>query len=413
MYYGYIVDTGGNIIDEVMMVQMPEGRSYTGQNQAEVFCHGGQFVLTQILGEIFKQGVRPAEPGEFTRRAFLAGRIDLTRAEAVADLIASRTEYSYNAAKKNLLGELSEHIERIRNSTVELLAEIEASIDYPEEELDLADRDRLAKSFDKILVDAQELTDSYKAGRIVKEGYMIAIAGRPNAGKSSLFNLFLNQNRAIVAPTPGTTRDYLTEWIDLNGLAVSITDTAGLRDAAGLIEQMGQQSAENIIERSDLLIWIADISRKKWQKEIANDIKPYLDKKDILLVLNKIDKLENSRIDNKLPASMLLDKVKVVYISCKTKVGLKTLKKKLLNRISGNMPDLTDHLIVTSERHKAKLENFLRSLNKARKDILKSLSPELTALELRQGINEIDEITGRIYTEDILNKIFERFCIGK
>jgi len=388
------------------MVEMPHGQSYTAQKQAEIFCHGGQFVLRQVLNEILKHNARPAEPGEFTRRAFLAGRIDLARAEAVADLIASKTEYSYNTAKGNLLGRMSELIDKIRQQSIVLMAEIEASIDYPEEEIETAEHKRLLDSIDNIMLQAGELVDSYQAGQIIKEGYKIAVAGRTNAGKSSLFNLMLNQSRAIVAPSPGTTRDYLTEWIDLDGVAVSITDTAGLRSRAGLVEKAGQMSASNIIEQSDLVIWIVDISRRRWKSEIAKDITELPDRNKILVVLNKTDKVDS--FDKKLAG-----KISGLPLSCKTGNGFKLLRKRLISRINKNMPDLTDRLVVTSARHKKKLENFLAAFKRARQNIVAAESPELIAFELHRGINEIDEITGRIYNEEILENIFSRFCIGK
>jgi tRNA modification GTPase len=413
LYYGHIVDVNSDIIDEVTMAEMPEGKSYTGQRQAEIFCHGGRFVLQRILEEILKHDVRPAEPGEFTRRAFLAGRIDLARAEAVAELVASKTEFSYNAAKKNLLGLLSDRIGKLRARAVELMAEVEASIDFPDEALETAERKRLAVMVDGMIADTEGLIGSYKAGRILREGYRVAITGRPNAGKSSLFNILLNQNRAIVTPTPGTTRDYLTEWIDLDGVAVSITDTAGLRAGAGPIEKAGQKSALKILKESDLVIWIVDMSRKSWRKELAADLEEYGSGHVILLAINKIDIVRESDKKKTKGISLSEQTGTPVPISCKTRAGLGSLRRVLVGRIMGRMPDLTDGVVVTSERHKRKLENFLSSLKKVKKGIGRAASPELTAFEMRQGINEIDEITGRIYNEEILDRIFSRFCVGK
>lgn len=392
---------------------MPQGQSYTGQNQAEIFCHGGQYVLKQILEVIYGNQVRPAEPGEFTRRAFLAGRIDLAKAEAVADLIASKTEYSYHAAMNNLLGRMTDYIDSIRSGAIALLAEIEVSVDYPEEGLEAGDKARLLESIDTIIFHAKELSESYRAGQIIKEGFKIAIAGRPNAGKSSLFNLMLNQNRAIVAPTPGTTRDYLTEWIDMEGAAVSITDTAGLRAKGGQIEKAGQVSAKGIINDSDLVIWIVDISRKEWKSETIKDINEISKDKKTLVALNKIDKIGN--FDKSAAGSIDCQNkaLKVIPMSCKTDTGFKLLRKELIKRINESMPDLTDRLVVTSARHKKKLDDFLAAFGKARKNIVKEESPELIAFELRSGINQIDEITGRIYNDEILENIFSRFCIGK
>jgi|WetSurMetagenome_2_1015567.scaffolds.fasta_scaffold80079_2 tRNA modification GTPase len=409
LYYGFIVDTRGDVIDEVTMVEMPAGHSYTGQSQAEIFCHGGQFVLRRILEEIFRYEVRPAEPGEFTRRAFLAGRIDLARAEAVAEMVSAKTEYAYSTAKHNLLGRLSEKIDTIRIKAIDILAEIEASVDYPEEELEVADKEKWADIIGSIISDIKKLIETYKAGRIIKEGYRIAIAGRPNAGKSSLFNLLLNQNRAIVSPTPGTTRDYLVEWIDLNGFAVSLTDTAGLRKNPGLIEKAGQKSAMEIMEDSDLVIWIIDITEKNWKRQLKDDLKK-IQNRNILLLLNKIDVVKRKE---KSSINMTQNELNDILFSCQTGDGLVELRTELLKRICDNGPDLTDRLVVTSVRHKNKLEQAVKYFKRGFKNIRKNESPELVVFELRQAVNEIDEITGRIYNEEILDRIFERFCIGK
>jgi len=410
LYYGYIVDNKGDIIDEVTMVRMPSGKSYTGDNQAEIFCHGGQFVLRRILNEIFKHGARPAEPGEFTRRAFMAGRIDLARAEAVADLVAAKTSYAYRAARDNLIGELSEHIDKIRDKAIELLSEIEASIDFPEEDIQPAEREHRLEIIAYIIEEIERLVESYRAGKIIKEGFKIAITGRPNAGKSSLFNLFLNQSRAIVAPVPGTTRDYLTEWIDLDGVAVSLTDTAGLRSRAGQVEKAGQAMAVKILKETDLVLWMADISEENWKNLLKADLKELDNKTDVLVILNKTDLVSKNVIDGK---NLEKNFGAAIPLSCKTRAGFAGLKKELIRRVSGDMPDLTDRLVVTSERHRTKLAGSLKSLRRTAKGIKDDISPELIAFELNQAVNEIDEITGRIYNEEILDRIFSQFCIGK
>jgi tRNA modification GTPase len=409
MYYGHIVDKKGNIIDEATMVRMPEGRSYTGQRQAEIFCHGGQYALKLILELIFDCGARPAEPGEFTRRAFLAGRIDLAEAEAVADLIASKTEHAYATAKNNLLGIFSEQIEKIRNKLLDALSEIEASIDYPEEEIEAGKSQDLLSSLTEIQNDIMRLTATYKSGKIIREGLKIAIAGRPNVGKSSLFNLLLNQNRAIVTPTPGTTRDYLTEWIDIDGTAVSITDTAGLRKGRGIVEKAGQKLARNIIKSAGLVIWVVDISRRNWKKELSVDL-GNINNTNILLLFNKIDCFENHDVRIIEENNRNLEPI---LLSCLTRQGWEKFRKALTARISNHIPDLTDGLIVTSERHKKKLSAAIKHIKNGIKHIKNGDSPEIISFELRLGIAEVDEITGRIYNEEVLDRIFSKFCIGK
>jgi len=408
--YGHIVDNEGDVLDEVTAVMMPEGESYTGQEQAEIFCHGGMVVLRKILEAVYRTGARPAEPGEFTKRAFLSGRIDLTRAEAVAELIGSKTSYSYTAAKKNLLGEMSAYINEIRESAILLLAEIEAGLDYPEEYLETAEKEKLVTSCAALIAQIDDLAKSYRGGKIIREGFRVAIAGRPNAGKSSLFNLFLNQTRAIVAPIPGTTRDYLTEWIDLEGVAVALTDTAGLRKKSGEIEKAGQAAALEMMDQSDLIIWIGDISRKRWKSELEKDLSDFPYDHKLLVILNKADLVDDCKDK--------LEKVNEsghegLCLSCKTREGFEGLKRALVERIQTDMPDLTDRLVVTSERHKQKLDLALKSFERGKELIETDETPELIAFELRQGIGAIDEITGRIYNEEILDEIFARFCIGK
>jgi len=246
--YGQWVDADRRVIDEVTAAYMPEGQSYTGAEQFEVFCHGGRQVVRMILDTILRAGARAAEPGEFTRMAFLNGRIDLARAEAVAEVIAASTAHSYETSRQHLLGAYSHEIERLRTRLVKLLAEVEASIDFVEEDIEPESVKALGKPATEILADLKKLIATYGGGRIINEGYKIVLAGRPNAGKSSLFNLLLRQERALVNPTAGTTRDYLSEWIDLEGFAVNLIDTAGLRVEGDELERAGQSRARELIE---------------------------------------------------------------------------------------------------------------------------------------------------------------------
>ena len=406
MRYGYFQDKQKNIIDEITAVFMPEGNSFTGFDQVEIFCHGGQTVVNNILIELLESNCRAAEPGEFTKLAFLSGRINLSEAEAVAEIIAANTKHSYEVAKEHLLGGYSSIIESIKNKLISIIAEIEASIDFPEEEIDIKDRQSLLNSVDQIKSKISELISSYNGGKIIKEGYKIALAGKPNAGKSSLFNLLLKQERALVTETPGTTRDYLSEWIDLDGYAVNIIDTAGIRKGGGKIEKAGQESAKNIIKKADMVIWIVDISQNNWSKQALQDVN-MIRHNNIIFVGNKID-----LIGDKVSEAELDDK-KLIKLSCKTGRGLKNLKNYIIDSISDNMPDFTSGVIVTSLRHQQKLKSAVKGLDKALELIQISESPELVAVELRAVALSIDEITGKIYTEEILGKIFSSFCVGK
>lgn len=407
MRYGHFLARDGAVIDEIMAVYMPEGRSYTGHDQVEIYCHGGRQVAKMIQDELVAAGARVAEPGEFTRLAFLAGRIDLTRAEAVAEVIESNTDTSFRAARDHLLGGYHNHISQLREALIDIIAEVEASVDYPEEDIDPENRFGLLAQLDVIIANVNELVDTYRGGRIINEGFRIVIGGRPNAGKSSLFNLLLRQERALVTPTPGTTRDYLSEWIELDGFKVNLIDTAGLRQTGGAVEKAGQKSARQILKGANLVIWMVDTTKKSWKRDLGYDLKSLGDT-PTMLIGNKIDLLSGAGL-KRVKAS----DAKLIPLSCLTGKGVADLKRAVGSRITDNMPDLTSGVVVTSARHQQKLSKALRSLKAARVKLKKDETPELTAFDLRQAVASIDEITGKIYTEEILGRIFSRFCIGK
>ncbi len=405
--FGHFIDNQKKDIDDVLAVFMPKGHSYTGLEQAEIFCHGGNRAAKKILNTLIESGAKAAEPGEFTKMAFLSGRIDLSKAEAVAELISSNTAKSFEVAQEHLLGSYSETVESLRQKLIELIAEVEASIDFPEEEIAPQKQAELLEMLKEIENKIGELVSSYQGGRIINEGFKVAICGRPNAGKSSLFNLLLKQERALVTPTPGTTRDYLSEWIDLDGYAVNLIDTAGLRTGGGTIEKAGQLSARRIMKQSDLILWLIDLSQKNWEKYLESDLKSEFHK-NVLPVGNKADRVKSGKKNQ--TAS---DKVKLIHISCVTKSGIEKLKKELLKKISASMPDLTSGQIVTSARHQQKLKESLKCVKAASLKLRQNASPELTAFDLRQAADSLAEITGRIYNDDILGQIFSKFCIGK
>jgi tRNA modification GTPase len=400
--FGQFRSRAGESLDEVMSVFMPHGRSYTGLEQVEIFCHGGRLVVRRILDELIAAGARPADPGEFTRTAFLNGRIDLARAEAVAEMISANTDISFRASREHLMGAYSEHITQLREQLVKVCAEVEASIDFPEEEISPAGREELTVALSKVEQELHTLIDSYRGGKIINEGFRVAIGGRPNAGKSSLFNLLLRQERALVNPIPGTTRDYISEWIDIEGFKVNIIDTAGLRSRGGSVEKQGQERAREIIKESHLLLWIVDLSQKSWEKTLDTDLAS-LPVGERLIIGNKTDLLPKKAAVRSIG----------IQISCHTGAGLAQLHQTLLTRINAKMPDLTSGLVVTSARHKQKLSAALKSARTAKSKISEGESPELIAFDLREAANFLDEITGKLYTEQILERIFAKFCIGK
>ena len=403
--YGKFHRASGEIVDEVTAVAMPHGQSYTGLEQVEIFCHGGRMVVQLILEELLLSGARAAEPGEFTKLAFINGRIDLARAEAVAELIAANSHASYRASREHLLGAYSEHVAKLSEEIVVVTSEIEASIDFPEEEITLAAQDEIGRRLSHIITQIDELLKTFQGGRIIAEGFTVAIGGRPNAGKSSLFNLLLRKERALVNPVAGTTRDYLSEWIELDGYAVNLIDTAGIRNRGGKIEALGMERARKIIKESDLVLWMVDLTRRTWRKELMEDVQSLPSEKTILL-LNKIDLAKQK-------SETSTDILPFIRLSARTGAGLGELTSCLAREIQKRMPDLTSGLVVTSARHKQKLGGAMKALKSAKVKSERGESPELVAFELRQSSRCLDEITGKVYTEEILGRIFGKFCIGK
>ena len=401
--YGDFVCEKGELVDEVTAVYMPHGKSYTGLDQIEIFCHGGRLIVKKIQDELINSGARMAEPGEFTRLAFMNGRIDLTQAEAVAEIISAKTDRAVRSAVNQLTGAYTEHVGMLRNTVVEILAEIESDIDFPEEEITEKEKDRILNGLNEIIARIKNLVDTYTGGKILKDGFRIAIAGKPNAGKSSLFNLLLKQERALVTPTAGTTRDYLSEWIDLEGYPVNIIDTAGLRQTGSSLELKGQGKSKEIIDASDLVIWIVDISGDNWLKEFEKNIK-ILNNTTKLVVGNKVDLVDNS--------SWEMENIDV-YISCLDNTGIDNLKKRIIAEIETRTGDNVDGIAVTSSRHVQKLNSALVDLKKAVELYENSETPEIIAFQLKEAVNSIDEITGKVYTDEVLEVIFSRFCIGK
>lgn len=400
--YGFFILENGSRLDEVMIVYMPEGKSYTGAEQIEIYCHGGRQIVKRIMDELISEGARAAEPGEFTRMAFLSGRIDLAKAEAVAEMIAADTEQSLKAGRDHLMGAYSDHIDSLRQQLVEIMAELEASIDFSEEEIEPDQLNALKKRLNEVIAGVEKLLASYRSGRIIKEGFRVTIAGRPNAGKSSLFNLLLAQQRALVSEQAGTTRDYLREWIELGGFAVSLTDTAGLRQGGDAVELSGQEFTKEQLEEADLILWLFDLSEKDWEEKLTEDSTRFPAEK-VLVIANKSDLAESSQADYS----------KGLSISCKTGMGIESLKTAILNRIETKSADLTSGMVVTSARHNQKLSQANDALLAAKTLLDSGETAELQVFEIRGGIDALAEITGKIYNEDILAEIFASFCIGK
>lgn len=407
--YGVIVDPETQeLIDECLVSVMRAPRSYTREDVVEINCHGGYAVMRKILSLLFQTGVRPAEPGEFTKRAFINGRIDLSKAEAVMDLIQSKTDAGRRAAAEQLSGRLSREINAIREKLKLCLAEIEVALDYPEYELDGEAGDSAMDLLKEIRTKLRKLSDTFYRGRIMKEGIRVAIAGIPNVGKSSLLNLLSGHERAIVTDIPGTTRDTIEETIDYEGIPIILTDTAGLRETADTVEKIGVDRSYEVIDSSDVVVFMADISdaaRAALSKALQDDIQgKFGPNKNMITVLNKSD------IEKEEAASVFTGKA--IKMSVKEKEGTEQLFEaiKELLRVGaiGN-----DDTVITSERHKNLIDQALCALQKAEESYRKSLPLDCISYDLWECGKYLGEITGESIEEDVMETIFSKFCLGK
>lgn len=381
-------------IDEVLTAVYKRPGSYTGEDSAEIFCHGGLAVIQKIINLLSKSGFRNAEPGEFTKRAFLNGKMDLTRAEAVNEIIRSKTDKARALALNRLGGCIKEKIDSIKNKIVQISASIEVHIDYPDEELENSITE--PDNTDKILEDLLKLINSYKTGRIFQEGITVAIAGKTNAGKSTLFNLLLKEDRAIVSDIHGTTRDYLEGLISVDGIPVRLYDTAGLRASEDKIEKQGIVRTEKLIDSSDLVIFVLDAT----ERNLTLPDK-YAKNNKIIPVINKVDISEN----NNLPG--------YIKISAKTGEGLNMLNADIFNKVIGDSPRDTGEPVIDSIRQKNLIERCYKSILNFKKGINNNMPLDVLAVEIKDALDALGEITGEITSMDILETIFTNFCVGK
>ncbi len=407
MKYGKIVDEKNVIIDEVLVSYFVAPNSYTRENVCEINSHGGMVVMKKILELCLKNGAILAEPGEFTKRAFLNGRIDLSQAEAVIDIINSKTDKEAKASINQLEGNLSLEIKNIRKDLISMMADIEASIDYPEYDVEEVTTNKvkevLIKEKDRLI----KLEKSFDNGKILKDGINTAIIGRPNAGKSSLLNIMLNEERAIVTSVEGTTRDTIEEYISINGIPLKIIDTAGIREANDEVEKIGVEKAKKIAKESDLIIGIFDISRKMNKEDY--EILDILKNKNSIIVLNKID-LDENNVD--------MEKVKeinkpIVQISTKTREGIENLYKEIENIIETKEISSDNEIIVTNTRHKSLIIKAMDSVDKSLETIENKMPIDIIVVYVKDILENLGEITGETVTEDIIKEIFSKFCLGK
>jgi tRNA modification GTPase len=412
LYYGFIVDPRDEkVIDEVLVVYMKKPKTYTREDVVEIYAHSGYYILRKILELVLMTGARPAEPGEFTLRAYLNGRIDLSQAEAIQELVSAKTETALNLALNTLLGKLSNKINALKNDLLEILVLVESAIDFPEEDIEIMEPEKLSQKIkEKILPVIEELIKNYEEGKIYKEGISLVIAGKPNVGKSSLMNALLKEERAIVTPIPGTTRDFLEEEATIEGLPVKLIDTAGLRETEDIVEKIGVERAKKKFKEADLILFLVDVS----EYPSSEDYKIYQEVKNFshLVILNKID-IQPNHIKEWKEVLLKWGVDEVLEISVKENINLDKLCKKIFEKITSekgtHVPEVVPNL-----RQKIALENAKEYLLNALKELeKKDPLPELIAIEIRSAISSLSEIIGEVTTEDLLTQIFSTFCIGK
>jgi tRNA modification GTPase len=413
LYHGFIKEPQTEeILDEVLITGMKGPGTYTGEDMLEINAHGGILVVQRILELTLQEGARLAEPGEFTKRAFLNGKMDLAQAEAVADLIRARTDLAKRCALQQLEGGLSQKLKQISSDLLDLLAELEAHIDFPEEELPHQLYENDIKRTQAAINVLQEMLQSARYGKAIREGVRVAIIGKPNAGKSSLLNRFLEEPRAIVTATPGTTRDTITESVSIEGIPFLFTDTAGIRETSDPIEQEGVRRTEVAIAKADMVLMVMDSSNPldDQDKDVLETLKKYTPSACIG-ILNKSD-LPSSQADNK---EYLLSIFKVLLpLSALTGEGMKELKKAIIEIVKqGEVAETGGELILTNVRHAELMEKTVSDLQRVKESLDSNFSPELVSADLREALHHLGEITGQSFTGDLLNRIFSRFCIGK
>jgi len=407
MLYGNIIYKR-EIIDEVLVSIMRSPGSYTREDVIEINCHGGLAAVNKILDLIIKNGARLAEPGEFTKRAFLNGRIDLSQVEAISDIISAKTENSLKIAANNLSGTLSKEIKKIRKNLLDIIINIEASIDFIEEDLEIFPYDEILTKTKNIYDELIELIKNEEKGEIIKNGIKIAIIGKPNVGKSSLLNLIAKKEKAIVTSIPGTTRDAIEEILYLNGIPVILTDTAGIRESKNIIEKIGVKKSISEIEKADILIIIIDNSRKLTEDDIR--ILEKTKEKKHIVCLNKID--EKSKV-NKNELEKYIKKESILEISVLKNKGIDKLEEKIRDLTIGKDKFEIEEKIIINKRQKISILNAKDSIENAIEAMKNKMSEEFLALDLRRAYILMGDVIGENTKEDILNAIFSKFCVGK
>ena len=407
--YGNIINPKTNeILDEVLVSYFIKPRSYTMENMCEINSHGGNIVMQNILEVCLENGAELAEPGEFTKRAFLNGRIDLSQAESIIDIINSKTKKESKASLKQLEGFLSKKIKSIRKKIMDVMVDIEANIDYPEYDIEEVTEKKVENMLKSIEKELMSLKNTFDNGKIIKDGINVAIVGKPNAGKSSLLNALLKEERAIVSQYKGTTRDSIEELMNIDGIPIKIIDTAGIREASDEVEKIGIERAKEIADNADLLIAIFDISANIDEEDI--EIIDLIKDKKSIIVLNKIDLIQdNINVDSRISN---LNK-KIIKISALNKDGVEKISETIVEMFKINEINLDDGIIVTNTRHKNLINKAINSTENAQISLENKMPMDIVAIEIKNVLEDLGEITGEDVSENIINEIFAKFCLGK
>ena len=406
VHFGHIVDQDGKVVDEVLATLFHSPKSYTGEETVEISCHGGVLVTQAVLEAMLGLGIRPAEPGEFTQRAFLNGKMELSQAEAVADLIHAKSQKAMDAAHQQLEGQLGEHIKQFRQQIIDATAMVELELDFVEEDVEFADKEELERLLKELDKEIDNLLATYETGRLVKHGVRTVFIGLPNAGKSTLLNTLVGKERAIVTDIAGTTRDTIDVDWSYDGLRFKLTDTAGLRDTDDVIEAEGVKRSQEAFEKADLAVYLKDLSQElsRQEREDIARFQKSAGETPFVLIGTKSDialEVEDERMDYDLKISALEGK------------KIDELKKLMKQRALENKEYDSSSLLVTSSRHRDALQNAQENVRSALQALDRGMTGDFLSIDLRSALKDLGTITGEITTEDILDSIFSRFCIGK
>lgn len=405
--YGNIIENG-KIVDEVLVSYFKAPKSYTTENMCEINSHGGNIIVKKILEICLKNGAELAEPGEFTKRAFLNGRIDLLQAESVIDIINAKSEREAKTGIKQLEGFLSNEIAKIKQEIMDVMVNIEVAIDYPEYDVDDVTANQINNMLENVENKLIKLENSFDNGKIIKEGIKTAIIGRPNAGKSSLLNAILKEDRAIVTEYEGTTRDTIEEFVNINGIPLKLVDTAGIREAEDAVEKIGIIKSKEVAKDADLIIAIFDASKELGKEDI--DILNLIKDKKAIILLNKTDLQEKITEEN---PEINEAKATVIKISALNNVGIDKLYEEITKMFDLNQINLDQEVVITNIRHKNLIDKAIESTKKAKETMEQQMPIDIIAIFIKDILEDLGNITGEIVTEDIIDEIFSKFCLGK